>query len=183
MPLVKMGIDAWWADGGDRFNLFGRMERIKMYYQGPLSTKPNERPWALFRNGYLGITKWDGWIWSGDTQSSWKTLQAQIAVGINTSLSLTPYWGSDIGGFYPNRDLTGELYVRWFQFAAFCPLFRAHGKTWWTRLPWGWGLSTMGPLENGDREPSVSQLNNPNIEPIAKNMTTCATNYYLIIIL
>ena len=133
------------------------------------------RPWSLQRNGYPGIAQWGGWVWSGDTETSWKTLEAQIAVGLNYSLSIGPYWGSDIGGFYPNSELTGELYARWFQFAAFCGSFRSHGRTWWTRLPWGWGLSDMGPRENNNTNAPIppddrrnilqSEMNNPAIEP------------------
>jgi len=121
----------------------------------------------LHRNGFIGISKWGGWVWSGDTESSWKTLEAQIAVGINHSLSLSPFWGSDIGGFYPNEELTGELYARWFQFGVFNASFRSHGRTWWTRLPWGWGLSDLGPKE-GRATPLVSELNNKTIEPVCK---------------
>jgi len=171
VDLVNAGIDAWWPDEGDWFNLFERIKRHQLYYQGPLSTQPDVRPWSLHRNGHLGIAQWGGWVWSGDTDSSWKTLEAQIAVGVNHSLSLSPYWGSDIGGFYPNEELTGELYARWFQFGAFCPSFRSHGRTWWTRLPWGWGLSEMGPLENGDRNPRESELNNSAIEPVCRKYT------------
>ena len=147
VPLVKHGVDAFWPDEGDWFNLFERIKRHQLYYQGHLSTQPNVRPWSLHRNGYPGIAQWGGWVWSGDTDTSWKTLEAQIAVGLNYSLSIGPYWGSDIGGFYPNREYTGELYARWFQFAAFCGSFRAHGRTWWTHLPWGWGGNDMGPRE------------------------------------
>ena len=150
VPLVKAGIDAFWPDEGDWFNLFERIKRHQLYYQGHLSTEPNERPWSLQRNGYPGIAQWGGWVWSGDTDSSWKTLEAQVAVGINYSLSIGPYWGSDIGGFYPSSELTGELYARWFQFASFCGSFRSHGRVWWTRLPWGWGLSDRGPQEYGN---------------------------------
>ena len=152
VPLVNSGIDAFWPDEGDWFNLFERIKRHQFYYQGHLSTQPNVRPWSLQRNGYPGIAQWGGWVWSGDTDSSWKTLEAQIAVGINYSLSIGPYWGSDIGGFYPNNELTGELYARWHQFAAFCGSFRSHGRTWFTRLPWGWGLSDMGPREYQQHE-------------------------------
>src|SRR5687768_7176448 len=166
-PLVKSGVDGWWPDEGDWFNLYERVKRHQLYYQGPLSTQPNIRPWSLHRNGFIGISKWGGWVWSGDTESSWKTLEAQIAVGINHSLSLSPFWGSDIGGFYPNEELTGELYARWFQFGAFCASFRSHGRTWWTRLPWGWGLSDLGPKE-GRATPLVSELNNKTIEPVCK---------------
>src|SRR4249920_1490407 len=176
--LVVAGVDAFWPDEGDWFNLFERVNRHQLYYEGALSTTPNVRPWSLQRNGYPGIAKWGGWVWSGDTESSWKTLEAQIAVGLNYSLSIGPFWGSDIGGFYANSELTGELYARWFQFAAFCGSFRAHGRTWWTRLPWGWGGSDMGPREfnntnapipAGDRRNILeTEMNNPAIEPVAR---------------
>ncbi len=178
VPLVKAGIDAFWPDEGDWFNLFERITRHRLYYQGSLSTTPDVRPWSLQRNGFPGIAQWGGWVWSGDTETSWKTLEAQIAVGLNYSLSIGPYWGSDIGGFYPNNELTGELYARWFQFAAFCGSFRSHGRVWHTRLPWGWGLDDFGPLEfgnnntappEGDRRNLLpSELNNPAIEPVAR---------------
>ena len=167
VDLVNSGVDAFWPDEGDWFDLFERIKRHQLYYQGHLFTQPNIRPWSLQRNGYPGIAQWGGWVWSGDTESSWKTLEAQIAVGLNYSLSIGPYWGSDIGGFYPNQELTGELYARWFQFGAFCGSFRSHGRTWWTRLPWGWGLSELGPLE-GNAYPLQSELNNAFIEPVIK---------------
>jgi alpha-glucosidase/alpha-D-xyloside xylohydrolase len=167
VDLMHAGVDAFWPDEGDWFNLDERIKRHQLYYQGPLSTKPNIRPWSLHRNGYPGIAQWGGWVWSGDTESSWKTLEGQIAVGINHSLSLGPYWGSDIGGFYPNKELTGELYARWFQFGAFCASFRSHGRTWWSRLPWGWGLGESGPNENRENI-LASELNNPQIEPVCR---------------
>ncbi len=177
--LVSAGVDAFWPDEGDWFNLFERIKRHQLYYQGQLSTQPNVRPWSLQRNGYPGIAQWGGWVWSGDTESSWKTLAAQIAVGLNYSLSIGPYWGSDIGGFYANSELTGELYARWYQFASFCGSFRSHGRTWWTRLPWGWGGSDMGPRENNNTNAPVaandrrnileSEMSNPAIEPVARH--------------
>lgn len=176
--LIEKGIDGFWPDEGDWFNLFERIKRHQMYYQGPLTTVESTRPWSLHRNGHLGIAQWGGWVWSGDTESSWKTLEGQIAVGINHSLSIGPYWGSDIGGFYPNNEKTGELYARWFQFGAFCGSFRSHGRTWFTALPWGWGLPDMGPREDDNRNipapdtdrrnPLVSEMNNPAIEPIIR---------------
>ncbi|HEY9515809.1 MAG TPA: TIM-barrel domain-containing protein, partial [Gemmatimonadaceae bacterium] len=166
--LVRTGVDAWWPDEGDWFDLYERVKRHQLYYQGPLSTTPNVRPWSLHRNGYLGVAQWGGWIWSGDTQAAWKTLEGQIAVGINHSLSLSPYWGSDLGGFYTTDELTGELYARWFQFSAFTPSFRAHGRIWRLHLPWGWGLSDMGFHEGQKVVPPASEMNNAAIEPIAR---------------
>ena len=86
---------------------------------------------------------------------------------MNYSLSLTPFWGTDIAGFVPTDDLTGEYYVRWFQFAAFNALFRSHGRTWHLRLPWGWNLGESGPLETNWR-PNPDELHNADVEPICK---------------
>ncbi|MBS1662872.1 MAG: glycoside hydrolase family 31 protein [Bacteroidetes bacterium] len=177
VALMKTGVDAFWPDEGDWFNLYERVTRHKLYYEGPLSTFPNVRPWSLHRNGYLGIARYGGWVWSGDTESAWKTLEGQVAVGINHSLSIGPYWGSDIGGFYPSWEKTGELFARWFQFGAFCGSFRTHGRTTNTILPWGWGGNDRGDLETGRsnndsdsyrRNVPQSAMNDPRIEPVIK---------------
>ena len=168
IPLVHAGVDAWWPDEGDWFDLYERIKRHQLYYQGPLWSTPNVRPWSLHRNGHLGVAQWGGWVWSGDPQATWKTLEAQVSVGINHSLSLSPYWGSDTGGFYTTSELTGELYARWFQFSAFTPSFRSHGRIWRLRLPWGWGLSDMGFPEGQTERPPQSEMNNPAIEPITR---------------
>jgi alpha-D-xyloside xylohydrolase len=44
------------------------------------------------------------------------------------------YWTTDIGGFISGGNLNDpkfrELFVRWFQFGAFSPIFRVHGTRW-----------------------------------------------------
>ncbi|MDH6311659.1 alpha-glucosidase (family GH31 glycosyl hydrolase) [Parabacteroides sp. PFB2-10] len=127
-PLVQLGVAGFWADEGDWYNLFERDKRHQLYYYGHLSTYPNVRPWALHRNGYPGMAQWGAWMWSGDPASTWKTLEVQIAVGLNHSMSIGPFWGTDIAGFSVTSDLTGELYTRWIQFAAFTASFRGHGR-------------------------------------------------------
>jgi alpha-glucosidase/alpha-D-xyloside xylohydrolase len=163
----RLGVDGWWPDDGDELPVEARLARHRCYYEGPLRDRPNVRPWSLHRNGYAGVQRYGGWIWSGDVQSRWATLQAHVPVGVNTSLSLTPFWGTDIGGFVPTRELTGELYTRWFQFAAFNPLFRSHGRTWKLHLPWGWNTGEFGPVE-ARSGPDRSELHNAAVEPICK---------------
>ena len=167
--LFADGVDGWWPDEGDWFDVPSRLARHRMYYEGPLEYRPNVRAWDLQRNGCAGIARYGGWIWSGDVSSSWRTLKAQIAVGLNASLSVSPFWGTDIGGFFPNADkeYTGELYARWFQFAAFCPLFRSHGRTWHLHLPWGWNTGETGPVESKP-VPDASELHNAAVEPICR---------------
>jgi alpha-glucosidase (family GH31 glycosyl hydrolase) len=168
--LFAAGIDGWWPDEGDWFDVPSRLARHRMYYQGPLSDKPNVRPWNLQRNGYAGISQYGGWVWSGDVQSTWKTLANHVSIGQNFSLSVSPFWGSDIGGFWPNQanELTGELYTRWFQFAAFCPLFRSHGRTWKLHSPLGWNTGETGPVESRPL-PAESELHNADVEPICRD--------------
>ena len=165
--LMKLGVDGWWPDDGDELPIEARLARHRCYFEGPLEDRPHERPWSLHRNGYAGAQRYGGWIWSGDVQSRWATLAAHVPVGINHSLSLTPFWGTDIGGFVPTREFTGELYARWFQFAAFTPLFRSHGRTWKLRLPWGWNTGEFGPIE-AQSGPAATELHNAAIEPICR---------------
>lgn len=170
MPIEGIGVDGWWPDEGDLLPEKARLDRNEMYWEGQLQAHPERRPFALHRNGYAGLQRY-GWLWSGDVDSTWKTLSAQVAIGINGGLCGIPYWGTDTGGFVPTRELTAELYVRWFQFSAFCPLFRSHGRAWKLRLPWGWDLGTPGPLEGGEALgdwPPQQDLHDAQVESICR---------------
>jgi alpha-glucosidase/alpha-D-xyloside xylohydrolase len=114
------------------------------------------------------VQRYGGFIWSGDVRSRWETLSTHIAVAINTGLSGLPYWGTDIGGFNPGPEYTGELHVRWFQFGAFCPSFRSHGRNWHLRLPWGWDGGDGGPFEAGNWRVAPDELSNRDVEPICR---------------
>jgi alpha-glucosidase/alpha-D-xyloside xylohydrolase len=162
-----LGVDGWWPDDGDELPLEARLTRHRCYFEGSVQDRTNVRPWSLHRTGYAGVQRYGGWIWSGDTDGRWQTLAAHVSVGLNHGLSLTPFWGSDTGGFYPTRELTGELYVRWFQFSAFCPSFRSHGRTWHLRLPWGWNTGEFGPIEN-NRNVDAAELHHAAVEPICR---------------
>ena len=170
--VYHLGIDGWWPDQGDGLNGPSRLNRIRMYWEGSQQWRPNERPYALHRNGYAGMARYGAFLWSGDVYSTWETLKTHIPVAINTGLSGIPYWGTDIGGFVPTKDFLGDLYVRWFQFGAFCPLFRSHGRAWRLRLPWGWNLGEIGPEEittySGAALPPASELRNEQVEPICR---------------
>jgi alpha-glucosidase/alpha-D-xyloside xylohydrolase len=172
-PLMDLGVDGWWPDQGDGLDAPSRLARIRMYWEGPQRYRPNERPFALHRNGYVGMQRYGAFLWSGDVYSTWETLKTHVPVAVNTGLSGIPFWGTDIGGFVPTPEYTGELHVRWFQFGTFCPSFRAHGRTWHLRLPWGWNTGTLGHEElrgytGGAGHPDPSELKNPRVEPIIR---------------
>jgi alpha-glucosidase/alpha-D-xyloside xylohydrolase len=170
--VFDLGIDGWWPDQGDGLDAPSRLNRIRMYWEGSQLWRPDERPYALHRNGYAGMARYGAFLWSGDVASTWETLKTHVPVAVNTGLSGIPFWGTDIGGFVPQKEFLADLYVRWFQFAAFCPLFRAHGRAWHLRLPWGWNLGEVGPEEitsySGAAVPEPSELHNAQVEPICR---------------
>jgi alpha-D-xyloside xylohydrolase len=98
----------------------------------------------LTRSSYAGQQRYGTITWSGDFAATWETLRHQIADGLNFCVTGSPYWTLDIGAFFVKNkpefwfwsgdydqgveDLGyRELYVRWFQFGAFLPMFRSHG--------------------------------------------------------
>jgi alpha-glucosidase/alpha-D-xyloside xylohydrolase len=166
--VMDVGVDGWWPDQGDGLDGPSRLNRHRMYWEGTQGYRPNERPFALHRNASPGIQRFGGFIWSGDTRSRWETLATHVPVAINTGLSGFPYWGTDIGGFNPTPEYTGELHARWFQFGAFCPSFRAHGRNWHVKLPWGWTDGDGGPFESGQWRADPAELKNPEIETILR---------------
>ncbi|HJW90566.1 MAG TPA: glycoside hydrolase family 31 protein [Anaerolineales bacterium] len=99
--------------------------------------KPNHRPWLLTRSGWAGLAPY-AWTWTADLESSWDGLGQTISSLLGLSLSGVPYCGADIGGF--QGDPEPELYLRWFQLAAFTPFFRTHSSLESkSREPWNFG--------------------------------------------
>ena len=92
-----------------------------------------KRVFLLTRSAFLGQQRNGATVWSGDVYSSWWALRRQVPAGLNFALSGYPYWTTDIGGYHPlNYAQTippgyQELYARWFEYGAFCPVFRTHG--------------------------------------------------------
>ncbi|MDD2823853.1 MAG: glycoside hydrolase family 31 protein, partial [Bacteroidales bacterium] len=109
-------------------------------YEGQRDEDPDKRVFLLTRSGFPGLQRYSTATWSGDIGTCWEDMKAQISAGINFSISGIPYWTMDIGGFCvqgrferaregsPDMEEWRELNARWFQFGAFCPLFRSHGQ-------------------------------------------------------
>lgn len=123
-------------------NAYGLVHAQGMY-EGQRGTGSQKRVTNLTRNGYTGQQRYGTILWSGDTFASWDTYRKQIAAGLNFCAAGLPYWTLDIGAFFVKRGMpwfwTGEydggmddlgyqeLFVRWFQYGAFLPVFRSHG--------------------------------------------------------
>lgn len=113
-------------------------------YKGQRETTSEKRVVNLTRSAYAGQQRYGTITWSGDVSATWDTLHRQIADGLNFCTTGLPFWTTDIGAFFVKNDpklwfWSGdfdlgvedmgyrELYVRWFQYATFLPMLRAHG--------------------------------------------------------
>ena len=92
-----------------------------------------KRVFVLTRSGFAGMQRYGAMTWSGDVFSTFQAFNRQLPAGLNFALSGMPYWTTDIAGYGPPyaRDTHDpayqELYVRWYEYGAFCPIFRTHG--------------------------------------------------------
>ncbi|MBP3238268.1 MAG: glycoside hydrolase family 31 protein [Lachnospiraceae bacterium] len=106
----------------------------KGFYDGLKSVGETEIM-SLVRCAWAGSQKYGVLTWSGDIYSSFRSMREQLQAGLNMCLAGIPWWTSDIGGFL-GGDITDkkfqELLIRWFEWGAFCPVFRMHGE----RSPW-----------------------------------------------
>lgn len=154
------GLDGWWLDAsepeGDVLkgvatylgpgelvrNAFPLYETAAVY-KGQRATDDQKRVVILSRSAFAGQQRNGTISWSGDISANWDTLRRQVPAGLSFSMSGMPYWTTDIGGFFrPNDQYTSDAYhellIRWFEFGAFCPVFRIHGYRSKTEM-WNYG--------------------------------------------
>lgn len=105
------------------------VEYARTFYEG-MEKEGQKNIVNLLRCAWAGSQKFGTLVWSGDIASSFSSMKNQLAAGLNMGLAGIPWWTTDIGGFHggnPNDPQFRELFVRWFQWGAFCPVMRLHG--------------------------------------------------------
>jgi len=152
-----IGNDGWWLDSTEPDHINVRSEdyyvptargtyrNVKNAYSlmhnrgiaaGQKAADRSKRVVILTRSGFIGQQRYGSNTWSGDVQSSWESLAKHIPAAQHYALMGIPNWNSDIGGYFSWHWLDGdghmkdgyaELYTRWMQFGAFCPMMRSHG--------------------------------------------------------
>jgi alpha-D-xyloside xylohydrolase len=109
-------------------NLYPKMY-AQTFYEG-MQREGQENIVNLLRCAWAGSQRYGALVWSGDIASSFESLRNQLTAGLNMGIAGIPWWTTDIGGFHggnPEEESFRELFVRWFQWAAFCPVMRLHG--------------------------------------------------------
>jgi alpha-D-xyloside xylohydrolase len=174
--LFSLDIDGWWLDasepelntdwgeyanymtaagsGAAVYNAYPLMHTTAVY-QGQRSASSSKRVFILTRSAYAGQQRNAAVTWSGDIASTWPVFALQIPAGLNFSLSGIPYWNTDIGGYQDNNGTPtdpayAELFTRWFQYGAFCPMFRVHGQGFGKEM-WQFPTNTESILINFDQ--------------------------------
>ncbi len=105
------------------------VEYAKAFYEG-MEREGQENIVNLLRCAWAGSQKYGALVWSGDIASSFLSMRNQLCAGLNMGIAGIPWWTTDIGGFHggnPNDPAFRELFTRWFQWGAFCPVMRLHG--------------------------------------------------------
>jgi len=169
--LFQDGMDGWWMDASEpefdvlkgKQTFLGSGESVrnayplyvtKAIYQGQRSTADRKRVAILTRSAFAGQQRYAAASWSGDISANWLTLQRQIPAGLSFGMSGMPYWTTDIGGFFrPEDQYTSDTYhellIRWFEYGAFCPIFRVHGYKSNAEI-WNYGPQTENILTQYD---------------------------------
>ena len=101
----------------------------RAFYEG-MSAAGQENVINLLRCAWAGSQKYGALVWSGDIDTTFRSMRNQFAAGLNMGLAGIPWWTTDIGGFHggnPADPAYREVLARWFAWGAFCPVFRLHG--------------------------------------------------------
>jgi alpha-D-xyloside xylohydrolase len=154
--------------GTQFFNVYPLFHTAALY-NGYRKDEPGKRALILSRDAYTGAQANGAFFWSSDIQPTWDTLRRQIPTGLNFAASGFAYWSNDTGGWeylpaehHPvhsplldpsdaranvgGYDDYPELYTRWFEYATFLPIFRAHGSRL-TNEVWSYGSQAEPILE------------------------------------
>lgn len=121
------------ASHAEVHNVYG-MENTRATFDGVRALRPDERPFVMTRASYAGGQRY-AVTWTGDNSSTWDHLKLSVHQLINLGLSGFSYAGADVGGF--TGGPSPELLTRWFEIAAFTPIFRDHAAKGTPRAePW-----------------------------------------------
>lgn len=110
------------ASHAEIHNVYG-MENTRATYDGVRALRSDERAFVMTRASYAGGQRY-AVTWTGDNSSTFDHLKLMVHQLINLGLSGFSYAGADVGGF--TGGPSSELMTRWFEIAAFTPIFRDH---------------------------------------------------------
>ena len=156
--LVTKGVDGFWPDATEpEFhtqwinattaqgpaeeveNIFPLLHSRTLYNGYRAAHNGLKRVCNLTRSYYAGSQRLGAAYWTGDIQDDFNTYTTQIPALLNVCATGLPMVCTDVGGF--NGAVTSDVMTRWFEWGAFCPVFRVHGSRDCNEV-WCWGTAT-----------------------------------------
>ena len=129
-PLEEEGVDFWWIDWqqGTKTSVPG-LDPLWVLNHFHFLDSSRRKKRALIFSRYAGLGSHRYAIgFSGDTITTWASLDFQPFFTATSSNAGFPWWSHDIGGHMGGiRD--DELSVRWIQLGVFSPINRLHSNS------------------------------------------------------
>ena len=128
-PYEKMGVDFWWIDwqqgGNSRIPGLDPLWMLNHYHFLD-SGRDGKRPMTFSRYAGPGSHRYPVGF-SGDTITTWDSLEFQPYFTANASNIGYGWWSHDIGGHMRGYK-DDEMEARWTQFGVFSPIMRLHSS-------------------------------------------------------
>ena len=142
-PNEERGVDFWWLDwqqgsrgeapGIDTLWMLNHLHFID-------SGRDGRQPLTFSRYAGIGSHRYPVGF-SGDTYTTWESLEFQPYFTANASNVGYSWWSHDIGGHQGGKR-DDELTVRWVQLGVFSPILRLHSTSndFYGKEPWNYSL-------------------------------------------
>jgi len=142
-PHEEAGVDFWWIDWQQgRHSAMAGMDPLWMLNHLHFLDSGRDGKMPLTFSRYAGVGSHRYPIgFSGDTVTSWESLEFQPYFTATASNVGYTWWSHDIGGHMLGAR-SDELTVRWVQFGVFSPIMRLHSSNsiFYGKEPWNYGM-------------------------------------------
>lgn len=145
-PLEDEGVDFWWIDWQQgNISSIPRLDPLWMlnHYHFIDSGRNNKRPITFSRYAGIGSHRYPIGF-SGDTVTTWNSLNFQPYFTSTASNAGYGWWSHDIGGHQQGYK-DDELAVRWLEYGVFSPIMRLHSNNnlFSGKEPWNYNNQAM----------------------------------------
>ena len=144
-PMEEQGVDFWWIDWqqGESCSMPG-LDPLWVLNERHYQDSLRQGKRGLILSRYAGPGSHRSPVgFSGDTVTSWESLNFQPRFTAMASNVGYPWWSHDIGG-HMRGIRSDELSVRWLQYGVFSPILRLHStkSDFMSKEPWAFTRET-----------------------------------------
>jgi alpha-glucosidase (family GH31 glycosyl hydrolase) len=138
-PNEEIGVDFWWIDwqqgGNSKVEGLDPLWMLNHYHYLD-NGRSGKRPMTFSRYAGIGSHRYPVGF-SGDTFTTWESLDFQPYFTATAANAGYGYWSHDIGG-HMHGVKSDEMLVRWMQFGVFSPIMRIHSSDnpFFVKEPW-----------------------------------------------